>query len=145
MNFIFQFILVCLIITLFILGILYFEFILKNKFIKNIIKEKSTYSANAEEAFKLLDYLIDREFSFIIELPFEGRDIKRITDFESNLVELTKAVTDDITPLFIARCKNLGVSEDFIYSYITRNCTIKLLNYMKENNGGMVKNNNEEE
>ena len=145
MDFIFQFILVCLIITLFICGVLYFEFTLKNKFITKTIKEKSSHSANTEETFKLLDYLINREFSFIIELPFEGKDIKRITDFESNLVELTKAVTDDITPLFIARCKNLGVSEDFIYSYITRNCTIKLLNYMKENNGGVVKNNNEEE
>lgn len=106
---------------------------------------KDLHQSNPEEMFKLLDFIIDSEFTFMLELPFEGKDVKRITDFEANLKELNTAVVEDISPLFIQRAQLLGISEDFIYKYILRHSTIKLLNYMKENNAGITVKNEEEE
>ena len=40
---------------------------------------------------------------------------------------------------------NIGINEEYIYEYITRGCTIRLLNYMKENNTGIVKQEENEE
>ena len=130
-----------------------FAFIVLNKYINNkskfilakkIIAEKDIHNSDPEQMFNLLDYLIQTEMSYLIELPFEGRDIKRITNFEDSLIELTSAVTADISELFIERAKQLGITESFIYDYITKRCTIKLLEYMRNNNGGIQKNEEEE-
>ena len=68
-----------------------FAFIVLNKYINNkskfilakkIIAEKDIHNSDPEQMFNLLDYLIQTEMSYLIELPFEGRDIKRITNFE---------------------------------------------------------------
>lgn len=92
-----------------------------------------------EEIFELLDRLMDAEIAYSIQIPFEGKDVKRITSFEDTLLGLTNNVIASINPTFIRKATHYGISEKYIYDYITRGCTLRILTYMKETNTGISK------
>lgn len=89
-----------------------------------------------EDILSQLDFLMEREMAFSIELPFEGRDVKRLTDFEESLHMLTHNVTAALNEEFFAKAKAAGLRDDFLLEYITRGCTIRLLKFIKDNNAG---------
>lgn len=109
------------------------------------IEREEMKEFNPASGFDMINYLIDTQFSFLIELPFEGKNIKRITDFEDTLLTLTNAVTSALNQNFIRKMVTHGISEKYIYEYITHLSTVKILNYMKENNAGITKGNEEDE
>ncbi len=108
-------------------------------------KRDSVYNYSVEEGFKLLDYLIESEFTFKLEFPYEGKDIKRITNFEDVILELTTGVTASLEPTFIKKMAEQGITEDCIYEYINRGCIVRTLAYMKDNNTGITMQSNDDE
>ena len=116
--------------------------------IKEIEAEKkfeALYKTDFAECIASLNAIIDLEFLYTVELPFEGKDIRRISDFEGTLKSLTAGVTKSINGNMITKFEAVGIDQDYIYSYITRTCTIKIISYMKETNTGVVKKEDEEE
>ncbi len=106
---------------------------------------ESLYKSDFAECIATLNAIIDLEFLYTVELPFEGKDIKRISDFEGTLKSLTVGVTRSINKNLIIKFESVGIDQDYIYSYITRTCTIKIISYMKETNTGVAKKEDEEE
>ena len=100
------------------------------------IKVQAYYSTKFSDILDQLDFLMDREMAFSIELPFEGRDIKRLTDFEESLHMLTSNVTSSLNGEFFAKANAAGLNDDFLLEYITRGCTIRLLKFIRDNNAG---------
>jgi hypothetical protein len=135
---------VAIIIILILVGA-YMMYHMKFSFHKAIKNLENGYGAQPVEIFNQLDWLMDSEMAYSIELPYEGKDIKRITNFEESLLELTTSVVAALSPVFKERAINAGISEEFIYTYITRGCTIRLLAYMKETNAGIHQSNETEE
>ena len=87
---------------------------------------------------------MDLEVSFAIELPYEGKDIKRITDFEDTLKELTTNTSKALNQNFFDKAEALGYDTDYILEYITRGCTVRILKYIQDNNAGYTTGNEEE-
>ena len=81
---------------------------------------------------------MDLEMAYTVELPFEGKDIKRITDFEVTLHDLTNNTVSAFSKDFFERAKRAGFNEDYLLEYITRGCTTRILKYIQENNAGYV-------
>lgn len=134
---------VAIILSIILIGA-YMMYHIKFSFHKAIKDLENTYGAQPVEIFNQLDWLMDSEIAYSIELPYEGKDIKRITNFEESLLDLTTAVVASLSPVFKERAINAGISEEFIYTYITRGCTVRLLAYMKETNGGIIHTQNDE-
>lgn len=112
----------------------------------SFIREKSVYDSSLQDLLSDLEGIMDIEMQYSVELPFEGKDIKRITNFEEVLVDLTTGTTNSLSPTFMARIEACGHSEDWVYEYITRGCTVRLLSFMEKNNGGYIpEETNEEE
>ena len=116
-----------------------------------VINEHEKFSNFANECYKIaaeyaktkpqdildhLNYLMDREFEYTVDLPFAAKDIKRITDFEGTLHELTTNVIHSVNTEFMRRSEVAGVSQEYILDYITRGCTIRLMKFMFDHNAG---------
>lgn len=112
----------------------------ENKFYNQFL-----YSESVDEIFAELDFLINQEFVFIIQIPYEGKDVKKITNFEETLNEINNAVVNAINVNMVERLSARGISEEYIYSYITRKVMLLLMTYMKENNINRVSNKEEAE
>lgn len=112
----------------------------ENKFYNQFL-----YSESIDEIFAELDFLINQEFVFIIQIPYEGKDVKKITNFEETLNEINNAVVNAINVNMVERLSARGISEEYIYSYITRKVMLLLMTYMKENNINRVTNKEEAE
>lgn len=112
----------------------------ENKFYNQFL-----YSESVDEIFAELDFLINQEFVFIIQIPYEGKDVKKITNFEETLNEINNAVVNAININMVERLSARGISEEYIYSYITRKVMLLLMTYMKENNINRVSNKEEAE
>lgn len=112
----------------------------ENKFYNQFL-----YSESIDEIFAELDFLINQEFVFIIQIPYEGKDVKKITNFEETLNEINNAVVNAININMVERLSARGISEEYIYSYITRKVMLLLMTYMKENNINRVSNKEEAE
>ena len=112
----------------------------ENKFYNQFL-----YSKSVDEIFAELDFLINQEFVFIIQIPYEGKDVKKITNFEETLNEINNAVVNAINVNMVERLSARGISEEYIYSYITRKVMLLLMTYMKENNINRVTNKEEAE
>ena len=112
----------------------------ENKFYNQFL-----YSESIDEIFAELDFLINQEFVFIIQIPYEGKDVKKITNFEETLNEINNAVVNAINVNMVERLSARGISEEYIYSYITRKVMLLLMTYMKENNINRVSNKEEAE
>lgn len=112
----------------------------ENKFYNQFL-----YSESVDEIFAELDFLINQEFVFIIQIPYEGKDVKKITNFEETLNEINNAVVNAINVNMVERLSARGISEEYIYSYITRKVMLLLMTYMKENNINRVTNKEEAE
>ena len=110
------------------------------------IREEKLAASSMQDIINELNALIELEFMFSLELPYEGKDVKRITDFEAVLQDITQGVIaclDEET--FFARARYTGLSEEAIYNYITRQSTLRIISYMKETNTGIVPRPTEEE
>lgn len=112
----------------------------ENKFYNQFL-----YSESVDQIFAELDFLINQEFVFIIQIPYEGKDVKKITNFEETLNEINNAVVNAININMVERLSARGISEEYIYSYITRKVMLLLMTYMKENNINRVSNKEEAE
>lgn len=112
----------------------------ENKFYNQFL-----YSESVDQIFAELDFLINQEFVFIIQIPYEGKDVKKITNFEETLNEINNAVVNAINVNMVERLSARGISEEYIYSYITRKVMLLLMTYMKENNINRVSNKEEAE
>ena len=91
-----------------------------------------------EDIIRIINYVMDLEMAYTVELPFEGKDIKRITDFEVTLHDLTNNTVSAFSKDFFERAKRAGFNEDYLLEYITRGCTTRILKYIQENNAGYV-------
>lgn len=91
-----------------------------------------------EDIINMINYIMDLEMAYAIELPFEGKDVKRITDFEIALKDLTSNTVSAFSKEFFERAKLAGFNEDYLLEYITRGCTTRILKYIQENNAGYI-------
>ena len=122
-----------------ILGLFFYGYYRMTNILQSRYQDRENiYEADIKDLLAELEFLMDLQMDYEIKLPYEGRDIKRITDFEASLKGLTEGVTSAISPRFIQKVEACGYNESFVYNYIVRGCTIRLLNYMKEENGGIV-------
>ena len=137
-------------IGLFVLTILCFALAISNKRLRNRIKTQDEIELSAylqkepEDILKQVEAIMDLEVSFAIELPYEGKDIKRITDFEDTLKELTTNTSKALNQNFFDKAEALGYDTDYILEYITRGCTVRILKYIQDNNAGYTTGNEEE-
>ena len=92
-----------------------------------------------EDIIRIINYVMDLEMAYTVELPFEGKDVKRITDFEVTLHDLTNNTVSAFSKDFFERAKRAGFNEDYLLEYITRGCTTRILKYIQENNAGYAK------
>lgn len=101
---------------------------------------------SVNELFADLDFLIEQEFVFSLQIPYEGKEVKKITDFEGVLASLNNGVINAINQFMIDEFEYYGINSEYIYAYITRKNTLFLLTYMKENGiGGSAPKNEEDE
>ena len=84
-------------------------------------------------------------YSESVDEIYEGKDVKKITNFEETLNEINNAVVNAININMVERLSARGISEEYIYSYITRKVMLLLMTYMKENNINRVSNKEEAE
>lgn len=96
------------------------------------------YKTTPEEIIVTLNYIMDLEMGYMVELPFEGRDIKRITDFESVLHDLTNNTANALNDEFFKKSRAAGFKDDYILEYITRGCTTRIVKFMSDNNAGYI-------
>ena len=110
------------------------------------IREEKLSSSSIKDIYEELDKLIDIEIAFSVELPFEGRDVKRITDFEGTLSDITTNVINSLDEdTFFTRAKYAGLSEHGIYEYVTRSSVLALMAFMAKTNTGITPKETEEE
>ena len=100
------------------------------------IKTESYSNSNPESIINMLNYIMDLELGFLIQIPFEGKDVKRITDFEQSLKDMTNNTAKALSEDFFMKAKLVGFNQDYILEYITRGCTVRLLQYIKDENAG---------
>lgn len=129
------------------IGVLFFAILCLAMGIKMriLLRERAKYNTivaaeyaktKPNEILDHLNYLMDREIEYTVDLPFAAKDIKRITDFEGTLHELTTNVAKSINDDFMRRAEVAGVSQEYILDYITRGCTIRLMKFMFDHNAG---------
>lgn len=129
-----------------VLAAIYFDHKLAVKEIEKDIKLNFLAEGKLNDLFAELDFFIEQEFAFTLQIPYEGKEVKKITDFEGTLNELNSGVIDSITDTMVERFDYLGVDKNYIYAYITRKNMMMLLLYMKDNGiGGMSSQKSEEE
>ena len=129
-----------------VLAAIYLDHKLAVKEIERDIKLNFLAKGKLNDLFTELDFFIEQEFAFTLQIPYEGKEVKKITDFEGTLNELNSGVIDSITDTMVERFDYLGVDKDYIYAYITRKNMMMLLLYMKDNGiGGMSSQKSEEE
>lgn len=129
-----------------VLAAIYLDHKLAVKEIERDIKLNFLAKGKLNDLFAELDFFIEQEFAFTLQIPYEGKEVKKITDFEGTLNELNSGVIDSITDTMVERFDYLGVDKDYIYAYITRKNMMMLLLYMKDNGiGGMSSQKSEEE
>lgn len=129
-----------------VLAAIYLDHKLVVKEIERDIKLNFLAEGKLNDLFAELDFFIEQEFAFTLQIPYEGKEVKKITDFEGTLNELNSGVIDSITDTMVERFDYLGVDKDYIYAYITRKNMMMLLLYMKDNGiGGMSSQKSEEE
>ena len=129
-----------------VLAAIYLDHKLTVKEIERDIKLNFLAKGKLNDLFAELDFFIEQEFAFTLQIPYEGKEVKKITDFEGTLNELNSGVIDSITDTMVERFDYLGVDKDYIYAYITRKNMMMLLLYMKDNGiGGMSSQKSEEE
>ena len=135
-------IIICLIFGVFVFAVLCLAMGIKMRI---LIKERAKYNTivaaeyaktKPQDILDHLNYLMDREFEYTVDLPFAAKDIKRITDFEGTLHELTTNVIHSVNTEFMRRSEVAGVSQEYILDYITRGCTIRLMKFMFDHNAG---------
>jgi len=103
------------------------------------IREEKLSSSSMQDIVNELNALVELEFMFALELPYEGKDVKRITDFESVLQDITQGVMACLDQeTFFARARYAGLSDEMVYNYITRQATLRVISYMKETNTGIT-------
>ena len=102
------------------------------------------YNSKPEDIIGMLNYIMDLEMAFQIELPFEGKDVKRITDFEETLHALTNGTVSALSPEFFKRARATGFNDDYLLEYITRGSTTRIMKYIKDNNAGYIGTNDED-
>ena len=137
---------ISLAVLIIVLTAIYLDHKLAVKEIERDIKLDFLAKGKLNDLFAELDFFIEQEFAFTLQIPYEGKEVKKITDFEGTLNELNSGVIDSITDTMVERFDYLGVDKDYIYAYITRKNMMMLLLYMKDNGiGGMSSQKSEEE
>lgn len=126
-------------------GCIWIIYSFKTRSERELVLTKNFSNQSYEDFFKYIDFLMDMELYFTVELILKGNYTGRVTDFESLLHDMTSNTQNGLSGLTIKKAINIGINEEYIYEYITRGCTIRLLNYMKENNTGIVKQEENEE
>lgn len=140
-----EFILCVSIFFLLFTGCIWIIYAFQTRSKKELILTKNYSNMTYEDFFKYIDFLMDMELYFTVELILKGNLTGRVTDFEGLLHEMTSNTQSGLSSLTIKKAMNIGINEEYIYEYITRGCTIRLLNYMKENNTGIIKQEENEE
>jgi hypothetical protein len=115
-------------------------FYLINKISKALVhqyfNEKNINSSEFIDLMQILEGIMDAEMKYQVDLPFEGKDIQRITNFEEIVHDLTTGVVKALSPFYIKKMEACGFSEDYVYDYITRGCTLRVMNYMDKHRAG---------
>ena len=111
----------------------------------NTIVAAEYAKATPKDIIDYLNYLMDREFDYTVDLPFAAKEIKRITDFEGTLHELTTNTVHSINDTFMLRAEAAGVSQEYVLEFITRGCTIRIMKFMFDHNAGYIKGDEDED
>lgn len=133
-----------IIIVILFLAILRYDARIHNKAIEDKNDTMRYYNSKPEDIIGMINFILDLELAYQIELPFEGKDIKRITDFEDCLHSLTTNTVDALSPEFFKRANATGFNDDYLLEYITRGATTRIMKYMKDNNAGYISGNDED-
>lgn len=122
-----------------ITSILILSFIIYSSLDKLIIKvfyEKNLYRKNVDEYLKEVDSIVDLEFNFIVVLSHIGKEINMITDFKGLLTEIVNNVNSSLSPDYIREFElSTKLSKKYLNTYIIRRTELKLMEYMKEHQG----------
>ena len=108
------------------------------------IFEEYLAKGELDKIFAEIDFIINQEFTFLLQIPFEGKDVKKITNFEETLQSLNNAVIDALNNNMIERLEYVGIKQEYLYSYITRKNMTLLMVYISDNNINTNKDEEEE-
>ena len=108
------------------------------------IFEEYLAKGELDKIFAEIDFIINQEFTFLLQIPFEGKDVKKITNFEETLQSLNNAVIDALNNNMVERLEYVGIKQEYLYSYITRKNMTLLMVYISDNNINTNKDEEEE-
>lgn len=112
--------------------------------VNNYMERKAATQRDLTSVINMLDAIIETEFNFKLVLPFMGKDIARITNYEDMVKEISVSCMNKIDPDVFITLRVNGVSSEFVASYISRTVMARIIAYMKDNNTGIKKNPNRE-
>lgn len=110
--------------------------------VNNYIERKAASQHDLHTVINMLDAIIETEFNFKLVLPFTGKDIPRISNYEEMVKDISMSCMDKIDPNIFITLRVNGISSNFVASYISRTVMARILAYMKDNNTGIKKNPN---
>ena len=88
---------------------------------------------NPSSLLELLNTLIDTEFKNFIMIPRSGKNLKpRIDDIKASADEICVNVINGLTQDFYENMRSAGLSEDYILTYVTRECFAKIIAYTRD-------------
>ena len=97
----------------------------------NSFRRNTVY--NPSSLLDLLNTLIDTEFKNFIMLPRTGKNLKpRVDDIKASADEICGNVINGLTQDFYENMKSAGLSEEYILTYVTRECFAKIITYTRD-------------
>lgn len=91
------------------------------------------------EILSTLDQLVEIEFNFKVTLPFSGKEIQRVTNFEATIEDISQACMAKVDPTIYVALRVNGINDTFVASYISRLVMLRLIDFMRETNTGIKK------
>lgn len=106
---------------------------LMNSFGKDYVEIKKLEHTTVNDHLNALDHIIDKEFINFIVLPRVGMpDKPLIDDIEACAREIGDNVITGLTAKYYEIFEIHGLSEDYIFKYIIRECTAKMIKYNRD-------------
>lgn len=116
-----------------ILFIAFLGFLSINQFLNTYFEKKREEESYTDSSIlEKIDFLIDFEFNFQVQLSHIGKNINVITKFESLSSEMAHNITNRVTMKMVNDfCRYTGTDREFFHIYIVRRIELKIFEYMK--------------
>ena len=116
-----------------ILFIAFLGFLSINQFLNIYFEKKREEESYTDSSIlEKIDFLIDFEFNFQVQLSHIGKNINVITKFESLSNEMAHNITNRVTMKMVNDfCRYTGTDREFFHIYIVRRIELKIFEYMK--------------